>query len=82
MAADRPNSGAKSPGEPDFWQQPDGAPMACEESILVLRENLAEIHAICQEALEDAVLMDVSEAQFRAALTALIGELNNPYRKG
>jgi hypothetical protein len=72
----------KAPGEPDIWQQPDGAPMACEESIAVLRENLAEIHAICQEALEDAVLMDVSEAQFREALAALIGELKNPYRKG
>jgi len=72
----------KAPGEPDIWRQPDGAPMACEESIAVLRENLAEIHAICQEALEDAVLMDVSEAQFREALTALIGALENPYRKG
>jgi len=82
MAADRPNNGAKSPGEPDFWRQPDGAPMACEESILVLRENLAEINAICQEALEDAVLMDVSETQFREALAALIGALNNPYKKG
>ena len=82
MAADKPNKWAKSPGEPELWRQPDGTPMACEESILVLRENLAEIHAICQEALEDAVLMDVSEAQFREALTVLIGALNNPYRKG
>ena len=73
---------SKSPGEPDVWRQPDGAPMACEESILVLRENLAEIHAICQEALEDAVLMDVSEAQFREVLGELIGGLRNPYRKG
>lgn len=72
----------KAPGEPDIWRQPGGAPMACEESIDVLRENLAEIHTICQEALEDAVLMDVSEAQFRDALVALVGELKNPYRKG
>jgi hypothetical protein len=72
----------KAPGEPEIWRQPDGAPMACEESIVVLRENLSEIHAICQEALEDAVLMDVSEAQFREVLTALIGGLKNPYRKG
>ncbi len=72
----------KAPAEPDIWRQPDGEPMACEESIAVLRENLVEIHAICQEALEDAVLMDVSEAQFREVLTALIGELKNPYKKG
>ena len=72
----------KAPAEPEIWRQPDGEPMACEESIAVLRENLSEIHAICQEALEDAVLMDVSEAQFRETLTALIGELKNPYTKG
>lgn len=72
----------KAPGEPDIWRQPDGEPMACEESILVLRENLSEIHAICQEALEDAVLMDVSETQFREVLAALVGALRNPYRKG
>jgi hypothetical protein len=73
---------SRAPGEPEMWRQPDGEPMACEESIAVLRDNLNEIHAICQEALEDAVLMDVSEAQFRDALIALIGELKNPYRKG
>ncbi|MEK9662766.1 MAG: hypothetical protein VW644_13730 [Alphaproteobacteria bacterium] len=73
---------ARAPAEPVVWRQPDGEPMACEESILVLRENLAEIHALCQDALEDAVLMDVSEAQFREVLTALIGELKNPYNKG
>jgi hypothetical protein len=76
------NARTRAPGEPEIWRQPDGTPMACEESIAVLRDNLAEIHAICQEALEDAVLMDVSEAQFRAALTALIGALKNPYNKG
>lgn len=77
-----PEPTKKAPAEPDIWRQPDGAPMACEESIAVLRENLNEIHSICQEALEDAVLMDVSEAQFREVLTALIGELRNPYKKG
>lgn len=73
---------ARVPAEPDIWRQPNGEPMACEESIVVLRENLLEIYAICQEALEDAVLMDVSEAQFRDVLVALIGELKNPYNKG
>ena len=56
--------------------------MSCEESILVLRENLVEIQDVCQEALEDAVLMDVSEAQFRTVLHALVDELANPYKKG
>ena len=68
--------------EPEKWEQPDGDPVSCEDSILVLRENLVEIQNFCQEALEDAVLMDVSEVQFRRVLHALVDELSNPYRKG
>lgn len=72
----------RSMAEPEVWKQPDGSVMSCEESILVLRENLSEIEEICQEALEDAVLMDVSEAQFREVLRAVVDNLTNPYKKG
>jgi len=75
-------SKTRAKAEPEIWKQPDGAVMSCEESILVLRENLGEIEDICQEALEDAVLMDVSEEQFRTVLHGLIDTLTNPYRKG
>tara|TARA_R110002072_G_scaffold19160_1_gene71420 strand:- start:731 stop:967 length:237 start_codon:yes stop_codon:yes gene_type:complete len=68
--------------EPEKWEQPSGEPVSCEDSILVLRENLVEIQDVCQEALEDAVLMDVSEAQFRKVLHALVDALANPYKKG
>ncbi len=73
---------AKAPAEPDMWRQPDGEPMNCDDSVKVLRENLAEIHEICQEALEDAVLMDVAEAQFREVLHNLVDGLKNSYNKG
>ena len=72
----------RAPAEPDLWRQPDGDVMNCDESVIVLRENLTEIHALCQEALEDAVLMDVAEEQFRQVLRDLIDALNNPYNKG
>ncbi len=72
----------RAPAEPELWRQPDGAVMNCDESVTVLRENLTEIHALCQEALEDAVLMDVAEEQFRQVLRDLIDALNNPYKKG
>lgn len=77
-----PDSNPRSTVEPKTWEQPNGEPMSCEESIVVLRENLAEIQEICQEALEDAVLMDVSEDQFREVLHALVDVLANPYKKG
>ena len=71
----------KSPAEPAAWRQPNGEPLACEDKIDVLRENLAEIHEICQEALEDAVVMEVDEGQFRTVLHDLVDKLVNPYRK-
>lgn len=73
--------GEKPASEPSVWRQSDGKPISCEEKILVLNENLAEIQEACQEALEDAVLMDVDEAQFRAVLSAMIEGLRNPYAK-
>ncbi|MDA0787032.1 MAG: hypothetical protein O3B37_12160 [Proteobacteria bacterium] len=77
-----PESKQRAKVEPEKWEQPNGEAVSCEESILVLRENLVEIQDVCQEALEDAVLMDVSEAQFRSVLHALVDELANPYKKG
>ena len=56
--------------------------MDCDESVMVLRENLTEVHALCQEALEDAVLMEVAEEQFRQVLRDLVDGLINPYQKG
>jgi hypothetical protein len=75
------NSKRRAKVEPETWEQPSGAPVSCEDSILVLRENLVEIQDVCQEALEDAVLMGVSEAQFRQVLHALVDQLANPYKK-
>lgn len=72
----------RMPAEPETWRQPDGEVMNCDDSVKVLRENLTEINQICQDALEDAVLMDVAEEQFREVLRTLIDGLNNPYKKG
>ena len=71
----------RSPAEPAAWRQPGGEPLACEDKIDVLRENLAEIHEVCQEALEDAIVMEVDEAQFREVLHALVDSLENPYKR-
>lgn len=65
--------------EPETWDKTGGGIMDCDESIIVLRENLLEIRNICQEALEDAILMEVSEDQFREVLKNIIIGLENPY---
>jgi hypothetical protein len=61
------------------WCGPKGDVIACVEKNKVLRENLEEIRQVCQDALEDAVLMGCDEQQFRAVLAELIASLENPY---
>ena len=61
------------------WRSPQGEVVACVEKNKVLQENLAEIRQICQDALDDAVLMGCDEQQFRAALAELIGNLDSSY---
>ncbi len=64
-----------------IWVREDGSIVACTEKIKVMKENFAEITQITQDALEDGLLMEVSEAQMREALHALVDELVNPYLK-
>lgn len=64
------------------WRAPSGEVIACVEKLKVLRENLEEIQQLCQDALEDAVLMGCDEHQFRAVLVDLIAKLQNPYGNG
>jgi|JRYH01.1.fsa_nt_gb hypothetical protein len=63
------------------WVDPEGRPISCLEKIKVLDQNLEEIQGLCQDALEDAILMGCDEAQVRAVLRRLVDGLVNPYRK-
>ncbi len=62
-----------------IWRGPKGDVIACVEKNKVLQENLVEIRQVCQDALEDAVLMGCDEQQFRAVLAELVASLENPY---
>lgn len=62
------------------WRSPQGEVVSCVEKLKVLRENLEEIRQLCQDALEDAVLMGCDEAQVRSVLADLVQRLQNPYR--
>lgn len=64
------------------WRTPDGEPVSCVEKIKVLNENLEELRALAQDALEDAVLIGCDETQFRRVLHDLADGLVNPYDKG
>jgi hypothetical protein len=62
-----------------IWLQPDGQPVSCREKLKVLNENLQEIDQLCQDALEDGILMGCDEAQLREVLRQIIDSLENPY---
>lgn len=62
-----------------IWYAPTGEVISCVEKNKVLSENLDEIRQICQDALEDAVLMGCDEKQFRAVLCELVGGLVSKY---
>lgn len=63
------------------WLTPQGEKVSCIEKIKVLNQNLEEIQAMTQEALEDAVLMGCDEKQFRQVIENIAQSLVNPYKK-
>lgn len=62
-----------------IWRSPKGDIIACVEKNKVMQENLVEIQQICQDALEDAVLMGCDAQQVRDVLSELVARLHNPY---
>lgn len=64
-----------------IWVRDDGSVVSCTEKIKVMRENFEEIKQIAQDALEDGLLLEVSETQMREALHHLVDQLVNPYQK-
>jgi hypothetical protein len=67
-------------GEFPVWRTPEGELVSCIEKIKVLNENLAELRALAQDALEDAVLMGADERQVREVLAGIVAGLVNPYK--
>jgi len=63
------------------WVRDDGSVVSCTEKVKVMTENFDEIKQIAQDAFEDGLLMEVSEAQMREALHVLVDQLVNPYFK-
>ena len=61
------------------WRTPKGEPVSCVDKIKLLNENLEEVRAIAQDALEDALVIGCDEAQVREVLLGLIAGLVNPY---
>jgi hypothetical protein len=62
-----------------IWRRDDGSVVSCTEKVKVMNENLDELQQMAQDLFEDALLMEVSEAQIREVLHGLVERLVNPY---
>ncbi|MEY3878405.1 MAG: hypothetical protein RIQ58_273 [Pseudomonadota bacterium] len=64
-----------------IWIRDDKSVVSCTEKIKVMKENFDELKQLSQDAIEDGLLMEVSEKQMREALHQMIDNLVNPYSK-
>jgi hypothetical protein len=71
---------SRRPISDTVWRSPSGEVVSCVEKLKVLKENLEEIQQLCQDALEDAVLMGCDENQFKQVLGTLVQQIESPYR--
>ncbi len=66
-------------GRTIVWRSPEGEIVSCAEKVKVLGENLEEIRQVCQDALDDAVLMGCDDKQVREVFAAMIASLKSDY---
>lgn len=71
----------KSKNKWPTWIRDDKTVVSCTEKIKVMKENFDELKQLSQDAIEDGLLMEVSENQMKAALHQMIDDLVNPYYK-
>ena len=64
-----------------IWIRDDKSVVSCTEKIKVMKENFDELKQLSQDAIEDGLLMEVSEKQMKEALRQMIDDLINPYLK-
>lgn len=71
----------KSKNKWPTWVRDDKTVVSCTEKIKVMKENFDELKQLSQDAIEDGLLMEVSEQQMKEALHQMVDHLINPYLK-
>lgn len=61
------------------WHDATGAPLTCHEKLKVLQESLSDLQTLAEDVLEEALILQVDEAQIRQVMTKLMEQLKNPY---
>ena len=68
----------KSKNKWPTWVRDDKTVVSCTEKIKVMKENFDELKQLSQDAIEDGLLMEVSEQHMKEALHQLVDDLINP----
>ncbi|MCP5268729.1 MAG: hypothetical protein H6943_06795 [Zoogloeaceae bacterium] len=70
-----------NPEDPSLpvWRDDEQRPISCTEKVKVLNENYRELQQMLQDAIEDGVLMGVSEAQLRQLYGELVASVETRY---
>lgn len=66
---------------PDRWLRKDGTVVSCTESVKVLAESWEETETALQDFFEDAVLLGVAKAEWKAKLHELVDSLECDYEE-
>jgi len=61
---------------PKIWKGKNNETISCTEKIKLLNENIIEIKRMCDDAIEDAVLMKVDSNQVIDTIIRSIKEKN------
>lgn len=67
--------------KPDVWLDIKKEPIECADKVRILNDSLDKIRSMCEEMVEDAVIMGCNERHVKSVLVKTICSLEKPFSK-
>ena len=61
---------------PNFWKTSDNSKISCKEKIIILNNNVIELHNLINQIYDEAILMGVDKEQIKKVINNLATNLN------
>ena len=62
---------------PKIWYSKNKEKVSCKEKILLLNNNIIELHELANDIYDEAVLMGVNKEQIKEVLASTIKNINS-----
>ena len=62
---------------PKFWESKDNKKISCKEKILILNNNIVELHDLINQIYDEAILMGVKKKQIQKIISDLANNLDS-----